>query len=218
MKAIVKNLDTSLASNAFKVLVTVSGTEELKKLAEQSRSNNADNIFQVSTEIGGVFTEQLTHRLGRHKKASLQAAGDEIYDQGFWVLGSGFWVQGMHVNGKQKERHNSDGARFFGYDLSIDGVVLGFDRTQDEWTLGIAGGWGTAVVDLESDADHEAIDHYQLGVYSQWSKNNWDAQLTFNTGMHAVNKTRYVDNFVSTPLKAKFDRYYLSMQLLAGEE
>ncbi|PJE78463.1 Outer membrane protein B [invertebrate metagenome] len=210
MQTIADNVGMSAADNAFQILATVSSEDGLKTVAEQNRPNNSDSIVQASTEIGSAFTKQLTHRLGRHKKASLQAAGDEIHNPGFWI-------QGLHVNGKQKERHNSDGTRFFGYDLSIDGVALGFDRTQDEWTLGIAGGWGTAAVDLESDADHEAIDHYQLGVYGQWNKDRWYAQLTFNTGIHAVNKTRYVDNFVSAPLESDFDRYYVSSQFMGGK-
>jgi outer membrane autotransporter protein len=118
-----------------------------------------------------------------------------------WVKGYGSWA-------------TQDGsAGFSGYDQSVYGVMIGFDKAYGDYLFGGAGGYASS--DISQDDGDSSKSGTGFGMlYSSWGTSSWfaDASLAYGLGSVKNNSGTVFDT------SAEFDSSQFAYYLGGGKE
>ncbi|WOG27782.1 autotransporter outer membrane beta-barrel domain-containing protein [Endozoicomonas sp. 8E] len=175
----------------------------LVKLARESRINGG-----MALEVDDVARRkamlQITHRL-----RSL-SYGDSIESRGFWL-------QLLKSDAYKKNSRNSNNDRIFGYELDVSGITLGLEKERDAWIYGGAITLATADTRKQDSTDFSESNNYQFSLYGSWQYKDWFVDGVANISVSNHDRTRYIEGFFDTPVKASYDSQVAGFQIMTGK-
>ncbi|MDI9239560.1 autotransporter domain-containing protein [Lysobacter sp. LF1] len=140
------------------------------RFAMAQQSNIQDRLRQQRFGGANRSVNGVNVSLANASGAALTVAAEEVasLDDTRLPNGVGVWTAGTITTGQREPD-----ARSNAFDFSSDGVTVGADwRVNEQWLLGVAGGWGWNSTDLDDarstlDANQRALSMYGLWRPSQ---------------------------------------------------
>ncbi|WP_161787433.1 autotransporter family protein [Endozoicomonas numazuensis] len=175
----------------------------LVKLARESRINGG-----MALEVDDIARRKVMRQVS-HRLRSI-SFGDSVENRGFWF-------QLLKSDAHKKDSKNSTDDRILGYELDVSGITLGLEKEWDEWIYGGAITLVTSDTRKHHSSDSAQANNYQLSLYGSWQHKGWFVDGIANLGFSKHDRTRYIDGFFDTPLKASYDSQIAGFQILTGK-
>ncbi len=175
----------------------------LVKLARESRINGG-----MALEVDDVARRKAMLQIS-HRLRSL-SFGDSVESQGFWF-------QWLKSDADKKDSRNNTNDRILGYELDVSGMTLGLEQERDDWIYGGAITLATADTRKHHSNDAAQANNYQFSLYGSWQYKDWFFDGIANISFSKHDRTRYIDGFFDTPIKAAYDSQVAGFQVMAGK-
>ncbi|QBG47984.1 autotransporter domain-containing protein [Verrucomicrobia bacterium S94] len=178
--------------------------EEIDSLATGGDQNAANQLEVLGALDSAAQNAQLTQLYDRGaptymhmegvSEAMRQVQNRGVVPDSYWPVG----VSGPHFPGEQAQfwvksfgswgEQDDDGA-FSGYDQSVYGVVVGYDKAFRDLLIGLAGGYSVSKIDQDDGDESESDMGYGI-LYGSYGSKSWFADASLAYGMGSVeNKT-----------------------------
>ncbi|MDF7806676.1 autotransporter domain-containing protein [Pontiellaceae bacterium B12219] len=203
-------------------------SEEIDALANGGNSAAVNQLRILDSMSGAQQNAQLTQLYDQGAPTFMHMAGlfdgmRQVQNRGvmpdkFWPIGAfgphlyGSQVQGW-IKGYGSWATQDGSAGFSGYDQSVYGVMIGFDKAYGDYLFGGAGGYASS--DISQDDGDSSKSGTGFGMlYSSWGTSDWFANASLAYGLGSV-KNNSGTAFDSS---AEFDSSQFGYYLGGGKE
>jgi outer membrane autotransporter protein len=203
-------------------------SDEIDQLASVGNAD-AENQWDLLNQMEGAqMNAQLTQLYEQSAPTYMHMAGlfdgmRQVQNRGvmpdaYWPVGAlgphlyGDQVQGW-VKGYGSWATQDGSAAFSGYDQSVYGVMVGFDKAYGDYLFGGAGGYASS--DISQDDGDSSKSGTGFGMlYSSWGSQSWFADASVAYGLGSVKN----DSGTVFDTSAEFDSSQFAYYLGGGKE
>ncbi|MDZ8119402.1 autotransporter outer membrane beta-barrel domain-containing protein [Pontiella agarivorans] len=226
MELVRQSLAVSAGFDTNSQMYAVSG--EIDDLASGGDQHAVNQLQVLGGMSGAQQNAQLTQLYDRGAptymhmeglfEAMRQVQNRGIVPDSYWPVGTygphfpgeqaQFWFKGFGSWGQQ-----DDDGSFSGYDQSVYGVVVGYDKAFGDLLVGLAGGYSMSDIDQDDGDESESDMGYGI-LYGSYGSKAWFADASLAYGMGSVENNSGTD-FDS---EADFDASQFGFYLGGGKE
>jgi autotransporter-associated beta strand protein len=164
----------------------------------QSALNELDGVLYANSAMLSLFNAKTAHVYDRIAKRNPSAGACPTCHDNVWV---------EYYNQYDKVYANPNSPR---YTNDMTGVMAGYDRSSDEWLLGVYGGYGES--NLRQRNDKMDIEDGTLGIYSGYMHGDWTFKGSLFTGRQNYYGKRHI-TFMNRMATARYEGWNAGLDL-----